>query len=122
EFWLVTADELRLRNEIGRMHRPGTETQVRYGHRPGLFRVINEISLCVVIGVLTDNLDRLFVGADGAVRAEPVEYRTKDFVRLNRERRIVHKACIGNIVLYSDSEMILWHRLLQAVKDCFDHC
>ena len=39
----------------------------RDGDRPGLLGVVDEVPLCVQVGLVADDLDRVFVGADGAV-------------------------------------------------------
>src|SRR5208282_3827359 len=84
--------------------------------------VIDKIGLRIIARILPYDLDRLFVGADGAVRAEPVEDRAKDIVRLDRERRIVLQTWRGDVVLNTDGEMILRRWLLQVVEGSFDHC
>ena len=46
-----------------------TETQVGAGNAAGLLRVILEISLRILIGVVADNLDRGLVRRNSTVRA-----------------------------------------------------
>ena len=51
------------------------EAQVTGGHAAGLLGVVNEVSLNFVVGAVTDNLDRVLVGANGTIGAETVEHR-----------------------------------------------
>ncbi len=73
---LLEEDRLVARDEVGRVHevdrpdRTGPEAQVRDRHRAGLFRVVNEVALGVVLCLLADDLDGILVGADRSVRAE----------------------------------------------------
>ena len=70
---LVACDEVRLRYEIGCTDRVRTETKV--GDRPssGFFRIVDEVTLCEEVGVLPDDLDAVFVGANRAIRAKSEE-------------------------------------------------
>ena len=71
---LVAGDEVGAADEVRRVDRRRIEAEVRDRHRPGLLRVVDEVALHVQVGVLTDDLGRVLVGADGAVRAESVEH------------------------------------------------
>ncbi len=71
---LMAGDEIGLADQVDRANRLRAEAQVRDGHRAGLLRVIDEVALRVVVGVLADDLDGILVGADRAVRAQPVEH------------------------------------------------
>src|SRR5699024_9314263 len=49
------------------------KAQVADGDAAGLLRVILEVGLDVLVGVVADDLDRVLVGADGAVAAQTPE-------------------------------------------------
>ena len=49
------------------------EAQVADGDAAGLLGVILEVGLRLQVGVVTDDLDGVLVGADGAVRAQTPE-------------------------------------------------
>ena len=51
------------------------EAQMRNRHRAGFLRVVDEIALSIIVGVLANDLDRVLVRAHRAVRAQPVEDR-----------------------------------------------
>ena len=70
---VVARDEVRLIDEVGALDRFVAEPQVGNGDTARLLGVVSEISLRVFFGVVADDLDRVLVAADGAVRAETVE-------------------------------------------------
>ncbi len=49
------------------------KAQMADGEAAGLLGVIGEVSLHLQVGVVTDDLDGVLVGAHGAVRAQAVE-------------------------------------------------
>ena len=86
---LVAADELRVAHKVRGADCVGAEAQVRYGYAAALLRVVNKIRLREVGGFVADNLNRVLVGADSAVGAEPVEYRAKNAGIVELERFVV---------------------------------
>ena len=54
-----------------------TEAEVRAGKASGLTRVVLEVSLAVLIGILTDDLDRVLIRTHGTIRSTAVELRLK---------------------------------------------
>ena len=52
----VASHEVRCGHQIGRADRRVTETQVRAGETTRLLRVVREVSLAVLVGVVTNNL------------------------------------------------------------------
>jgi len=118
---LVAAHELGLVDQIDRLDRPRTETQVRRRHRARLFRVVDKVTLGIVFGLFTDDLDRVLVGADGAIGAEAVKEGAEDVVGLDRKNGIKIEAGFGDIVVDADGKVVLGGRLFHLVKDRFDH-
>ena len=119
--WLMTGHEICLCDQVSRANRPPPEAQMRNGHRARFFRIVNEISLSEVVGVFADDFDRFLVGADGSVGPEPEELCADDLIRFDEKVRIEGKACLGNIVVDADGEMILRRGLRQMVEDPLDH-
>ncbi len=74
---------------IGRADRARAETQVRDSYRSGLLRVVDEVALRVVIGLLANDLDRILVRADRAVGTQTPEDALYCFTALYGESRIV---------------------------------
>ncbi len=71
---VVARDEVGVVDQVGRANRLRPEAQMRHGDRPGLLGVVDEVALREQVGVLTDDLDRALVGADGSVGSEPDEH------------------------------------------------
>ena len=96
----MDADHVSRLDQVGRADLVGAEAQVRDGASAGLLRVEHEVPLDVLVGTVTDDLDRVLVGTDGAVRAEAEEHRGDRGVRhgevvvgLEREvRDVIHDA------------------------------
>ena len=118
---LMAGDEIGLAHQVDRANRLGPEPQVRDGHRAGLLRVIDEVALRVVVGVLADDLDRVLVGADRAVRAEAVEHRAHHLVGLGGELRIARQAVVGHVVVDAHREVVLGLGGGQVVEHRLDH-
>jgi len=70
---LVAGDEVGRLDQVGQADRLGPETQVRRRNGAGLLGIVEEIALGVVVGLLTDDTDRVVVGAHCAVRAQPIK-------------------------------------------------
>ncbi len=118
----MAANEVGGLDQVRRVDRVGSETQVRNGARAGLFRVIHEVALRIVLGFLADDLDRVLVRAHRAVGAETEEHRADDLVGLGDEGRINFKARMGHIVLDAEGEMVAWAVFLQFVQRGLDLC
>ncbi|OQC55923.1 MAG: hypothetical protein BWX54_01657 [Verrucomicrobia bacterium ADurb.Bin018] len=103
------------------MNRVGAEPQVRDRARAGLLRVIHEVALRVEIGFLANDLDGVFVGAHGAVRAEAEEHGVGDLGVADEECGVNVEVGMGDIIHNADSEAILGRVLLELIKDRLDH-
>ena len=69
----MAGDEVGLVDQVGRTDRVFAEAQVGDRDAAGLLGVIGEVGLGVHVGMVADDLDRVLVGADGAVGAEAPE-------------------------------------------------
>jgi hypothetical protein len=65
-------------------------------------RIVDEVTLGEESRFFRDDLDAVFVGADGAIRAEPVEDRPHNLGWLDREAAVIVDARVGDIVLDAD--------------------
>ena len=79
-------------DQVRRADRLRPEAQVRDGLRAGLLRVVDEVALRVQVLLGAEDLDRVLVRADRAVRAEAEEDRAHRLGRLDVERRVVGQA------------------------------
>ena len=75
EVELMTGHQIGLLNQIGGADRIRPEPQMRDRGRSGLLGVIDEISLGIETGHLTEDLHRCLVGADRAIATEREEHR-----------------------------------------------
>ena len=101
---LVAADEARVLHEVRRPDRPRPEAQVRHGLRARLLRVVHEVALRVQVLLRAEDLDRVLVRPDRAVRPESEEDRADRVGRFDVERRVVGQARPRDVVVDADGE------------------
>ena len=92
---------------IGALNRLIAETQVRNGNTAGLLRVILEVSLNVFIGMVTDNLNRVFVSTNGTVAAETPELTFNSALSRGVRSFLLGERKVGNIIVNTDGEVVL---------------
>ncbi len=117
----MTCHERGPADEIGGADGPGPEAQVRDGHRPRLLRVVDEVSLGVVVRLLADDLDRVLVGPDGAVGAQAVEDRAHRRLILGGEGRVPGEARLRHVVVDPDGEAGSGRGRRQLIEDRLHH-
>ena len=100
----MAADEACLLHQVRRADRLRPEAQVRHGLRARLLRVVDEVPLRVQVLLGAEDLDRVLVRADRAVRAEAEEDRADRAGRLDVQRRVVRQAQAGHVVVDADRE------------------
>ena len=71
---VMAGDEVRRGDGVLTGDRLIAETQVRHRDAAGLLRVVDEVGLDILVGVVADDLDRVLVGSDGTVAAEAPEH------------------------------------------------
>ena len=59
---------------------------MRHGNATGFLRVIVEVTLCVHIGAVADDLDGALVCTDGTVRTEAPEFATDGSFRFGFDK------------------------------------
>ena len=101
---VVAADEAGLLHQVGRADRLRPEAQVQHGLRARLLRVVDEVALCVQVLLGAEDLDRVLVRADCAVRAETEEDRADGAGRLDVQRLVIRQAQAGHVVDDADRE------------------
>src|SRR5262249_25787380 len=118
---LVTGDEVGPRHEVSRADRLWAETKVRDSDSARLLRVIYEIPLREIVCLLADDLDRILVSSDRAVRAQTVKQSPDDTLRLGRKLRVISEARARQIVVNPYGEMILRSGKRELIQDRLDH-
>ena len=71
---VVTGDEVRRFQQVGRLNPVGREPQMRHGDAAGLFGIVGKICLREHIRIFTDDLDGVLVGAYGSVGPQAPEF------------------------------------------------
>ena len=71
---IVAGHKVGLGDKIGGFDGLPAEAQVADGEPAAFFGIVGEIALRIQVGVVADDLDGVFIGAHGAVRAEPPEF------------------------------------------------
>ena len=69
----MASHEVRRGYQIGGADRRVAETQVRAGETSRLLRVVREVSLAVLVGVVTDNLYGVLVSTYGTISTQTIE-------------------------------------------------
>ena len=90
------------------------------GQAEGLLGVVCEIRLRVLVGQVSDDLDRGLVRADGAVAAQSVEHARGGAGRLGGDVLVNLEAGVGHIVLDADGEAVE-AIVLEVLVDREDH-
>ena len=103
---IVASHEIRRVDKIGRFDGSVAETQVRYRQTARLFAVVREVCLSVFFGVVTDNLDAVFVAADRAVGAESVELATDCVLRGSVDFFNDIQRRMSHVVVDTDREVV----------------
>src|SRR6185369_696039 len=84
-------------------------------------RVVHEVGLGVVAGLLADDLDGVLVGADCAVGTEPEEHGFVDAFHRVLIRVVDFQAAARDILFDADHELVFRFGSLQVVQDRLGH-
>ena len=101
----MAGNEVRFVDIVGALDRLVAKTQVRNGYAAGLFGVILEISLNVFVGVVADDLDRVFVRTDRTVAAEAPEFALDGARCRGVGRGFLFERKVGDVVVDADCEL-----------------
>ena len=93
-------------DQIRHIDRVFTETQVRNRYAAGFLGVISKICLGIHVGVVTDDLDGGFVGANSTVGTEAPEFAGCKAFRVERHLRSTRQGEVGYIINDADGETI----------------
>ena len=117
----MTGYKARVFDQVGRPDRSRTEAQMRDRHGPRFLRVVDEVALHVEVRLFADDLDRILVGADRAVRTQPEEDRAYDVVRLDVEFGVVLQRAMRDIVDDPDGKTTARPFRLELIEHRLDH-
>ena len=72
-------------------------------------------------GVVADDLDRVLVGADRAIRAEAKEHRPYHLIGLDDEARVDLQTAVGHVIDDAHGEVVLGPGLGEFFEHRLDH-
>ena len=112
---VVAGNEVSLVDIVGALYRVVAETKVGDGDTARLLRVILEVSLNILVGVIADYLDGVLVCADCAVAAETPELALDGAGSRGVGGFLLLEGQVGDIVVDADGELVLGLVLLELV-------
>ena len=104
---LVASNVVSLVNFIGGADLALTETQGRNGYATTLLGVVGEVALSIHVGVVTDDLDGVFVSTNGTVGAVTPEFASDAIFRSSNNRSANFERGVGNIINDTNGEVVL---------------
>ena len=87
-----------------------------------LLRVVREVSLTTLVGVVTNNLDRVLVSTHSTVSTKTVELRLEQTVATHCDFFLLGKRCESHIIHNTDSEVVLGFGELEVFVNAEDLC
>lgn len=98
------------------------KTQMRNGDTAGFLGVILEVCLYIFIGVVTDDLDGVFVCTNSTVAAQTPEFTFDGAFCCGVRSRFFIQGQVGNVVLDAQGETSFRSVFCQFVVNCKDAC
>ena len=103
----MTGNKVCLVDQVGGFDRLMTETKVGHCNTTGFLGVIIEVSLCVHIGIIADDLDRVLVCTYSTVGTKTPELTVYSSFRSGNKRCAKLQGKVGNIIYDTDGELFL---------------
>ena len=94
-------------DQVSRLDRLLTESQVRHGNTAGLLGIIIEVSLSVHVCVITDDLDGVLVCTYGTICTETPELTVNGSLRSRNKCWTSRQRKVCNIIIDTDGESLL---------------
>ena len=94
-------------DQVSRLDRLLTESQVRHGNTAGLLGIIIEVSLRVHVCVITDDLDGVLVCTYGTICTETPELTVNGSLRSRNKCWTSRQRKVCNIIIDTDGESLL---------------
>ena len=102
---VVTGNKVGMVDEPGHIQRTLAEAKVADGDTAALLGVVGEVSLCIEIGVVADDLDGVLVCSDGTVRTKTPEHAGNDTSGRDVDRLTHRDGATGHVVIDTDGEV-----------------
>ena len=125
---LMAGDKSSGGDQVGSPDRVRSEAKMRHGLRARFMRIVDEVTLGVASGVLSDDLDAVLICTDRAISAEAVEDGSGRARILDREFRIDRQASMRDVVIDAERksvapcELAFRTDLTQLVERRLCHC
>ena len=103
---LTASHEISVADEVGRANWLRAETLMGSRDGAGFLGVVNEVTLRVVVRLLADDFDGIFVRSDGAVGTEADEDTAADFGGFQVEIGFITERSAGNVVDDAEGEVV----------------
>ncbi len=81
---------------------------MRDSNRASLLGIINKMTLGIVRRIFANYFDGVLVGPNSAILSKSVKYSTYDVVLFDIKAFIPLQAGMADVIVDSDSEMVLW--------------
>ena len=104
---VMAGHKVRVVDQIRALDRLLAKAEVRNGQTAGLLGVVGEITLHIQRCMITDDLDGVFVCANGAVRAEAEEFARNSAFRRGVNLTAHGERSVGHVVVDADGEVVL---------------
>jgi len=118
---MVASDKVGFVNQVRSVDDMVRETQMRSRHRAGFFGVIHKVSLTVDTVFAGDDLDRVFVRADRAVRAQTEEDRAFNVFVFDIKGIVNVQRQVRHVIGHTDGETGFRFRFFGVFKNGFRH-
>ena len=92
------------------------KAQVRAGETTRLLRVVREVCLAILVGVVTDNLYRVFVGTYSTICTQSIELGLEQIVATHGNFLLFGQGGKGNIIYDTYGKVVLWFWQLQVLE------
>ena len=97
------------------------EPKMWNSYRSRFFRIIDKITLRIVICIFTNYFDCILVGSHSPISAKTKAYAANRFIRLYRKTIVVIQAGIADIIPNANCEVVFGMFLLEFFKNPFYH-
>ena len=112
----MAGNEVSLVDIVGALYRVVAETKVGDGDTARLLRVILEVSLDVLIGVVADDLDGVLVGTYCTISSQTPEFTVCCSFRSCYDRSTCLKGKVSNIINDTDCEFLFSSVLIKQLR------
>ncbi|KAF5048362.1 hypothetical protein DSECCO2_450910 [anaerobic digester metagenome] len=103
---VVTSDEVGMVDQPRHLERALAEAQVTYCDTTTLLGVVGEISLCIEVGIVADDLDGVLVCTNGTVGAKTPEHAGHNILGGDVDGLVDGDGAIGDVIVDANGEVV----------------